>query len=72
MSQSLSGRFILTVVLYTDIDECVRDSIDCGLNGMCINTNGSYLCGCVAGFYRNGSDCCKLLIFFSQLDVIIK
>ena len=38
----------------------MRDSIDCGFNGMCINTNGSYVCGCVVGFYRNESDCCKL------------
>jgi hypothetical protein len=43
-----------------DIDECVRDSIDCGVNAVCINTNGSYRCECVEGFYRNGSDCCEL------------
>ena len=44
----------------TDIDECVRDSIDCGLNAVCININGGYRCDCVEGFYRNGSDCRKL------------
>ena len=47
-------------VINIDIDECVRDSIDCGLNAVCINFNGSYRCDCVEGFYRNGSDCCKL------------
>ena len=47
-------------VIKIDIDECVRDSIDCGLNAECININGSYRCDCVEGFYRNGSDCCKL------------
>ena len=59
-----------------DINECVRDSINCGLNAACINTNGSYRCDCNIGFYRNGSDCCKLsaiimlVLLISDLPVV--
>lgn len=53
--------------LCPDIDECVVDSIDCGVNGVCINIKGSYRCDCNDGFYRNGSYCCE----FSGMRLVV-
>ena len=40
--------------LLLDIDECEMDN-DCDEeNGVCTNTNGSYLCSCKMGFRFNG------------------
>ena len=34
-----------------DINECTDPSVSmCGLNGMCVNTNGSFVCECFPGF----------------------
>ena len=33
-----------------DIDECVTSLPICGSTGMCVNTNGSFVCVCPPGF----------------------
>ena len=47
--------------LYADIDECARSLVDCGNNGTCKNTVGSYYCDCDVGYYYDIelSDICK-------------
>ena len=35
----------------------------CGKNGVCTDTNGSYTCGCLEGYEREGELCT------SELDV---
>ena len=47
--------------LFSDIDECeTTDSGICagyGPNAVCINTDGSYECGCTNGYRNNGTFC---------------
>lgn len=40
-----------------DVDECASGGVSCGLHGECINTPGSFLCRCVAGFAGDGLHC---------------
>ena len=42
-----------------DIDECASDPGICGVNEVCINTDGGYECPCAPGFARseNGTAC---------------
>ena len=42
---------------YTDIDECARGRDNCDINAECINTGGSFLCVCRAGYEGNGQQC---------------
>lgn len=58
-----------------DINECADSSVSmCGPNGMCVNTNGSFLCECFPGF---GGDIClgewstevKVTVMFNILHV---
>ena len=39
-----------------DIDECAENVNPCG-QSICVNTVGSFLCTCQAGFFNNGTDC---------------
>ena len=40
-----------------DVDECKVKPKQCGSNGMCVNTAGSYFCLCKHGFAAKGSKC---------------
>ena len=43
-----------------DIDECETSDNDCarfGPNAQCMNTDGSYECGCASGYKNNGTYC---------------
>ena len=46
---------------FSDIDECLTNNSICagyGPNALCINTNGSYECGCADGYrLNNGVHC---------------
>ena len=44
---------VSTLILHTDIDECSEGISGC--SQLCINTIGSYSCGCLNG-YHLGSD----------------
>ena len=39
-----------------DVDECM--SIDCGMDGECTNTLGSFTCDCDPGYVANKSNIC--------------
>jgi len=41
---------------YVDVDECL-DPCHCKKHGACVNTIGSYTCGCRDGFQRIGHTC---------------
>ena len=41
----------------TDINECGTQSTMCGKNAECINTEGSFSCECIAGFFGDGYNC---------------
>lgn len=41
----------------TDIDECSLKTDDCSNLTNCINTDGSYLCKCIAGYTGKGGSC---------------
>ena len=40
-----------------DIDECAQDTHNCNVDQKCINTDGSYECGCPSGFTGDGLTC---------------
>lgn len=64
----------LNLVLYmfhSDIDECEEGSFECTENSHCINLPGSYMCVCDYG-YRNGTNCCKTIIFSDTATVPLK
>ena len=42
---------------FLDIDECRDGKSRCSSNGRCINTQGSFSCQCVDGFYGKGKYC---------------
>ena len=47
------------VLFYTpDTDECASpDTNECASKALCTNTEGSYLCGCLAGYQGDGENC---------------
>lgn len=53
--------------LTADINECTVVSDLCGNNGMCIDTNGNYTCGCEEGHIRDGQHCRSKYWYGSQL-----
>ena len=43
-------------LFFLDIDECYEDPLSCDfVNGMCMNSDGSYICSCNSG-YEVGDD----------------
>ena len=42
---------------HTDIDECIVMPDLCRENGVCTDTSGSYTCGCLEGYEREGELC---------------
>ena len=55
----VSKNFLLTLIIIadnvSDINEC--ENVTCGENAECLNTEGSYSCGCKSGFIRTGDNC---------------
>ena len=47
------------VLFYTpDTDECASpDTNECASKALCTNTEGSYLCSCLAGYQGDGENC---------------
>ena len=43
-------------VCFVDVDECKEINFICGLDGICINKNGSYDCVCPEGQIPNPND----------------
>ena len=39
------------------MDECTNGSHDCGMNANCTNTEGSFTCQCITGYYGDGYNC---------------
>lgn len=42
--------------LFVDVDECAVGS-DCDEHASCLNTNGSYVCTCIAPYTGDGKKC---------------
>lgn len=48
-----------------DIDECRAGTYKCGVNAVCNNTKGSYICTCKAGYTGDGQTCeGKMTLYF--------
>ena len=43
--------------IFPDIDECSSNAHSCGVNAVCNNTVGSYVCACKAGYSGDGRTC---------------
>ena len=51
--------------LLIDIDECTNGSHDCDMNANCTNTEGTFTCQCITGYYGNGYNCTGEFVFLS-------
>ena len=52
---------------HVDINECSDGKHDCSTIQTCMNTDGSFTCGCSSGYVRDGATCIgmyKLLVLF--------
>lgn len=50
-------KYLMQLVsLFTDLDECEEIDFICGLDGICVNKNGTYDCVCPEGQTRNPND----------------
>lgn len=52
VNYNASGRYNVV-----DDDECLESSHDCDVNAVCSNTEGSFACGCKAGYTGSGTIC---------------
>ena len=50
-----------------DADECTIGSHDCDMSANCTNTEGSFTCQCITGYYGDGYNCTSE--FLSQIHV---
>ena len=50
---------------FTDIDECKGNRF-CHVNATCVNTLGSHVCQCHAGYTGNGRNCTGESNFFAR------
>ena len=54
----LFNFFIHVLFSIVDEDECKSsETNECGLNALCNNTEGSYVCSCVSGYQGDGRNC---------------
>ena len=56
-STCLTIVFVVSVFVYSDVDECTSSSPVCDVNAMCQNTHGSFSCTCKIGYYGDGKTC---------------
>ena len=55
----LQSKFALYGFLNSDIDECSTAADNClDSPGVCTNTDGSFICGCMSGYTGNGVTAC--------------
>ena len=55
--------FALLFILFLDINECSNISFNtCDPNANCTNTDGSYICTCLDGYYGDGEICEGMLV----------
>ena len=52
------------ICLDSDVNECLEDP--CGVNAVCVNSEGSFTCTCKNGFTRNGTKCLGKTAFFMK------
>ena len=55
---------------FLDIDECAEGLNDCGVNTLCNNTSGGYLCSCKPGYTNAGDGHPCSLIQCNHLDYL--
>ena len=58
--------FLCFYVDFTDIDEC-KGNHSCHVNAACMNTLGSHVCQCHAGYTGNGENCTGKFNLFSTI-----
>ncbi|XP_028411504.1 fibrillin-3-like isoform X2 [Dendronephthya gigantea] len=51
------GEATVTITDNEDFDECIAKSHNCHQNAYCSNTDGSFNCSCMSGYFGNGTDC---------------
>ena len=49
--------FVLTVIGFADIEECVTGGHNCSTNAICVDAPGSFQCSCKTGYTGDGVDC---------------
>ena len=50
---------MFTTLLNVDVDECAVFPNICGANADCLNSDGSYICNCKAGYTGDGKNCSR-------------
>ena len=58
--------FLSYVYDFTDINEC-KGNHSCHVNATCMNTLGSHVCQCHAGYTGNGQNCSGEFDFFAAI-----
>ena len=72
----LGNFFPITIIFFyvydfTDIDEC-KGNHSCHVNAACMNTLGSHVCQCHAGYTGNGENCIgKFHLFFTTCRIVL-
>ena len=59
--------FCLTLVLFSDIDECLIVPNPCENGATCVDNVGSYTCSCLAGYEGPNCQDSKILIFQKEI-----
>ena len=62
----LFSNYIFFVYDFSDIDEC-KGNHSCHVNAACMNTLGSHVCQCHAGYTGNGENCTGKFNLFSTI-----
>ena len=57
MTSIIKNRHLKSEKKCYDVDECVQNLHLCLSNERCLNTAGSYECGCAIGYERIGTEC---------------
>ena len=55
-------NLMISLILSTDINECISGSAECHDNATCTNSDGSYECTCDIGFSGDGFNCTSEII----------